>query len=61
MGLWTGTPGSIDEDIAPSPGGDGIVNFLDVAAVAENWLHIIYGLNHYNIRSVDKIVRCGLR
>lgn len=36
--LWTGTPGSIDEDIAPHPDGDGIVNFLDFALMAENWM-----------------------
>ena len=34
--LWTGTPGSIDEDIAPPPDGDGRVDFLDFAAFVEN-------------------------
>ncbi len=36
--LWTGTPGSIDEDIAPPPDGDGKVNLLDFAVLAENWM-----------------------
>ena len=36
--LWTGTPGSADEDIAPHPDGDGIVNFLDFAIMTENWM-----------------------
>lgn len=36
--LWTGTPGSIDEDIAPQPDGDGIINFLDFSVLAEHWL-----------------------
>ena len=36
--LWTGTPGSIDEDIAPQPDGDGIVNFFDFAVLANDWL-----------------------
>ena len=36
--LWTGTPGGIDEDIAPLSYGDGIVNFKDFAVLAEEWL-----------------------
>jgi len=36
--LWAGSPGSIDEDIAPPPDGDGKVNFLDFALLAENWM-----------------------
>ncbi|MHC4738452.1 MAG: SUMF1/EgtB/PvdO family nonheme iron enzyme [Planctomycetota bacterium] len=36
--LWTGTPGGIDEDIAPLTYGDGIVNFKDFAVLAEEWL-----------------------
>ena len=35
--LWTGTPGSIAEDIAPPPNGDGKVDLLDFALVLENW------------------------
>ena len=36
--LWTGTPGGIDEDIAPLTYGDGIVNFKDFAILAGQWL-----------------------
>jgi len=32
--LWTGIPGSIDEDIVI----DGIVDFYDLAILAENWM-----------------------
>jgi len=31
-------PGEYCADIAPAPDGDGIVNMLDFAAFAENWL-----------------------
>ena len=31
-------PVGIDEDVAPQPDGDGIVNFLDFALMAENWM-----------------------
>ena len=34
---WLQAPGTPSADIAP-PGGDGIVNFLDFAVFAENWL-----------------------
>ena len=36
--LWIGTPGGIDEDIAPLPDGDGKVDFLDFSKLAENWM-----------------------
>jgi hypothetical protein len=36
--LWIGTPGSIDEDIAPEPNGDGRVDFLDFTLLAKNWM-----------------------
>jgi hypothetical protein len=35
---WLQSPGTPSADIAPLPGGDGTVNFLDVAAMVENWL-----------------------
>jgi hypothetical protein len=35
---WLKTPGTPSADIAPLPAGDGEVNFLDFAALADNWL-----------------------
>jgi hypothetical protein len=35
---WLSPPGIPSADIAPTPNGDGIVNFLDFAIFAENWL-----------------------
>jgi alpha-tubulin suppressor-like RCC1 family protein len=37
-GQWLQPPGIPSADIAPPPSGDGIVNFLDFAVLAENWL-----------------------
>jgi hypothetical protein len=35
---WLQPPGTPSADIAPQPNGDGIVNFLDFALMAENWM-----------------------
>ena len=35
---WLDTPGDPSADIAPWPGGDGIVNLKDMAILANNWL-----------------------
>ena len=35
---WLGPPGDPSADIAPEPDGNGIVDFLDFALLAENWL-----------------------
>jgi hypothetical protein len=35
---WLQPPGTPSADIAPKPNGDGIVNFLDVAVLAEHWM-----------------------
>jgi hypothetical protein len=35
---WLQPPGLPSADIAPSPSGDGIVNFQDFAVMAANWL-----------------------
>jgi len=35
---WLQSGGVLSADIAPPPDGDGIVNFLDFALFAENWL-----------------------
>ena len=34
---WLSPPGTLSADIAPAPGGDGVVNFLDFTELAENW------------------------
>jgi hypothetical protein len=38
IGQWLQSPGIPSADIAPSPNGDGIVNFLDFAVLAQHWL-----------------------
>jgi hypothetical protein len=35
---WLQPPGTPSADIAPPPNGDGIVNFLDFAELAQHWL-----------------------
>jgi alpha-tubulin suppressor-like RCC1 family protein len=35
---WLTSPGIPSADIAPPPGGDGIIDFLDFATLANNWL-----------------------
>jgi len=35
---WLQVPGTPSADIAPQPSGDGKINFLDFAALAEDWL-----------------------
>jgi M6 family metalloprotease-like protein len=38
LNKWRQAPGTPSADIAPSPDGDGIVNYLDLAEFAEYWL-----------------------
>lgn len=35
---WRQAPGTPSADIAPEAGGDGIVNILDLALLADHWL-----------------------
>jgi hypothetical protein len=37
-GQWLGAPGAPSADICPPPSGDGAVDMLDFAVLADSWL-----------------------